>query len=372
MEERAGDCASGARVHCSKGWLDAVAPDGSAILQEVESCGYWTVNIFASEQNVASELVMEAQVLGSGAVAPPAVEPDVEPTEPSGHKSESVWHCNPPLYVRRTSSTELRSLRGVPPLGNWQCGKPVQQGGTGESTSTLPSFLPVPRIQLLKASSAARWMDRLRVAAPALAEPLHGGGPSHAGGTAVLRLSDAGDTRVNGYYTPRHYFEDGPVAVDESNMPKRSERVFAFARRFDDGGALLPKPSDNDIKTESIGVTHATIEYQYMVKHRDVSARSWMERTDGFQGFRRLHHFPNVALAVSKSVKLDLDKVCSAPAGWHWATRAEFDLELNHPRLNDPPFRKRGCRLELARRLKSEPITYYKDQAGWDGCIWAG
>ena len=42
--------------------------------------------------------------------------------------------------------------------------------------------------------------------------------------------------------------------------------------------------------------------------------------SDGFKGFKKLHHFPNVALAVSKTDKLEVGKVYEAPAGWHWAT----------------------------------------------------
>jgi hypothetical protein len=52
---------------------------------------------------------------------------------------------------------------------------------------------------------------------------------------------------------------------------------------------------------------------------------SWMCTTDGFQGFRKLTHFPTVALAVSQSNVLDEGKVYDAPAGWHWATRAEVE-----------------------------------------------
>ena len=42
-----------------------------------------------------------------------------------------------------------------------------------------------------------------------------------------------------------------------------------------------------------------------------------MNTTDGFKGFRKLHHFPNVALAVSKTSKMEVGKMCEAPAGWH-------------------------------------------------------
>ena len=49
----------------------------------------------------------------------------------------------------------------------------------------------------------------------------------------------------------------------------------------------------------------------------------WMDTTDGFQCFKRLDYFPNVALAVSKTGKLEAGKVYGAPAGWHWGGRAE-------------------------------------------------
>ena len=48
-----------------------------------------------------------------------------------------------------------------------------------------------------------------------------------------------------------------------------------------------------------------------------------MDTTDGFKGFKKLHHFPNVALAVSKTNKLEAGKVYGAPAGWHWGSKAE-------------------------------------------------
>ena len=42
-----------------------------------------------------------------------------------------------------------------------------------------------------------------------------------------------------------------------------------------------------------------------------------MDTTDGFQGFKKLHYFPNVALAVSKTDNIEVEKVYEAPAGWH-------------------------------------------------------
>jgi hypothetical protein len=52
---------------------------------------------------------------------------------------------------------------------------------------------------------------------------------------------------------------------------------------------------------------------------------SWMCTTDAFQGFKKLTHFPTVALAVSQSNVLVEGKVYDAPAGWHWATAAEVE-----------------------------------------------
>ena len=52
---------------------------------------------------------------------------------------------------------------------------------------------------------------------------------------------------------------------------------------------------------------------------------AWMDTTDWFQGFKKLHHFPNVALAVSKTDKMEVDKVYEAPSGWHWGSKAEVE-----------------------------------------------
>ena len=49
----------------------------------------------------------------------------------------------------------------------------------------------------------------------------------------------------------------------------------------------------------------------------------WMETTDGFGGFKKLHYFPIVALAVSKTCKLKVGTVYEAPAGWRWGSTAE-------------------------------------------------
>jgi hypothetical protein len=74
--------------------------------------------------------------------------------------------------------------------------------------------------------------------------------------------------------------------------------------------------------------------------------------TDGFQGFRKLTHFPTVALAVSQSNTYVEGKVYDAPAGWHWATRAEVEAVPGWGR-------KPGTR-------------YYHGQGGWAGYTWEG
>ena len=47
---------------------------------------------------------------------------------------------------------------------------------------------------------------------------------------------------------------------------------------------------------------------------------SRMCTTGAFQGFRKLTHFPTVALAVSQSNKYVEGNLYDAPAGWYWAT----------------------------------------------------
>jgi hypothetical protein len=74
--------------------------------------------------------------------------------------------------------------------------------------------------------------------------------------------------------------------------------------------------------------------------------------TDAFQGFKKMTHFPTVALAVSQSNAYVEGKVYDAPAGWHWATRAEVEAVPGW-------FRKYGN------------INYH-DQGGWDGYRWEG
>ena len=81
----------------------------------------------------------------------------------------------------------------------------------------------------------------------------------------------------------------------------------------------------------------------------------WMDRTDGFKGFKKLHYFPNVALAVSRTGKLEVGKVYEAPAGWHWGSRAEVAAIMGGG--------------EGARQLVKQ---YYRDQGGWAGTTWGG
>jgi hypothetical protein len=79
---------------------------------------------------------------------------------------------------------------------------------------------------------------------------------------------------------------------------------------------------------------------------------SWMCTTDAFQGFRKLTHFPTVALAVSRSNVVVVGKAYDAPAGWHWATAAEVAAVPGWER---------------------KPGTYnYRDQGGWQGYTWEG
>ena len=76
---------------------------------------------------------------------------------------------------------------------------------------------------------------------------------------------------------------------------------------------------------------------------------------DGFAGFKKLHHFPNVALAVSKTDKMEAGKVYEAPAGWHWGSRAEVAAIMG------------GGAQE---RVLVE--HYYFGHGGWDLCAWRG
>ena len=80
-----------------------------------------------------------------------------------------------------------------------------------------------------------------------------------------------------------------------------------------------------------------------------------MGTTDGFKGFKKLHHFPNVAMAVSKTGKLEVGKVYEAPAGWHWGSKVEVAAIM-------------GGGMEARQPGK----RYYRNQGGWDRCIWGG
>ena len=82
---------------------------------------------------------------------------------------------------------------------------------------------------------------------------------------------------------------------------------------------------------------------------------AWMDTTDGFGGFKKLDFFPNVALAVSKTNKLEVGKVYEAPAGWHWGSRAEVAAIMGGGKEERQPEK-----------------LYYRNQGGWDGCTWGG
>ena len=79
---------------------------------------------------------------------------------------------------------------------------------------------------------------------------------------------------------------------------------------------------------------------------------SWMCTTDGFHGFKKLTHFPTVALAVSQSNNYVAGKVYDAPAGWHWATAAEIKAVPGWER-------------------KAGLCNYY-GKGGWNGYCWEG
>ena len=82
---------------------------------------------------------------------------------------------------------------------------------------------------------------------------------------------------------------------------------------------------------------------------------AWMDTTDGFGGFKKLDYFPNVALAVSKTGKMEVGTVYEAPAGWHWGSRAEVSAIMGGG--------------EGARQPQKR---YYFDQGGWDAGTWGG
>ena len=90
---------------------------------------------------------------------------------------------------------------------------------------------------------------------------------------------------------------------------------------------------------------------------------SWMCTTDAFQGFRKMTHFPTVALAVSLSNELDGGKVYDAPAGWHWATAAEIAMTwVSVEAVPGWEEKKRQGRL----------TRNYCVRGGWTGHRWEG
>ena len=76
---------------------------------------------------------------------------------------------------------------------------------------------------------------------------------------------------------------------------------------------------------------------------------AWMETTDGFGGFKKLDYFPNVALAVSKTGKLEVGKVYGAPVGWHWGSRAEVAAIMGGGEEEREPLK-----------------TYHYNKGGWE------
>ena len=81
----------------------------------------------------------------------------------------------------------------------------------------------------------------------------------------------------------------------------------------------------------------------------------WMDTTDGFAGFKKLDYFPNVALAVSKTDKMEVEKVYGAPAGWHWGSKAEVAAIVGGGRHRQTPGK-----------------YHYYDQGGWGYYTWGG
>ena len=81
--------------------------------------------------------------------------------------------------------------------------------------------------------------------------------------------------------------------------------------------------------------------------------------SDGFKGFRKLHHFPNVALGVSKTGMMEVGKVYEAPASWQWGSNAEVAAISNHAStwlLTD----------------RSAMSCNYQGHGGWERGIWGG
>ena len=82
---------------------------------------------------------------------------------------------------------------------------------------------------------------------------------------------------------------------------------------------------------------------------------AWMDTSDGFGGFKKLHYFPNIALAVSKTGKMEAGTVYEAPGGWHWGSRAEVEAIVGGGMMGREPAKQ-----------------YYRDQGGWRGYTWGG
>ena len=81
----------------------------------------------------------------------------------------------------------------------------------------------------------------------------------------------------------------------------------------------------------------------------------WMDTTDGFHGFKKLHYFPNIALAVSKTGKMEVGKLYDAPAGWHWGSKAEVAAIMGS-----------------GHAMRQPAKCYYENQGGWDAYTWGG
>jgi hypothetical protein len=108
--------------------------------------------------------------------------------------------------------------------------------------------------------------------------------------------------------------------------------------------------------------------------------------TDAFQGFKKMTHFPTVALAVSQSNAYVEGKVYDAPAGWHWATWAEVKAvpgwfskygNINyHDQGGWNGYRWEGVRrVRFAVRLAEAPTAdraHYVDVGEWEGVVKAG
>ena len=50
---------------------------------------------------------------------------------------------------------------------------------------------------------------------------------------------------------------------------------------------------------------------------------SWMEPSDGFNGFKQLTHFPSIRLAVANGTRFEPEIAYTCPTGYRWAGRKE-------------------------------------------------